>query len=141
MMRIVSIGYWVFIAIVIGGHFFFAYQQWFEWPELFNSLAIVASEDHKAIAGDNTGFLGRSIASYNASVGLGLLLSILLGKPARHWVQGMILFFIVLTAAVGASGTAGYAILVARLLPAAIALVLLLVHIFQSQKSAARKPA
>lgn len=76
---------------------------------------------------EKTAFLGRSFASYNASIGIGLVLSFLLDGQREAWVQGVVLVLIVATAAVGASGTKGNTILIRRLLPAAVALLLLIV--------------
>lgn len=112
--------YLLVLLAVVGGHFFFAYGQWFQWPNICKRLThLTEGEAHKT-----TG-LGRSFASYNASIGTGICFSFLLPEPPRDWTQGVVLAFVVATAAVGASETKGNTILVTRLLPAAIALVLL----------------
>ena len=115
-----TILFYLAMLAVIGGHFFFAYGQWFKWPDLCKELTDLEGQEV-----DKTTFLGRSIASYNASIGAGLLLSFLLVNEA--WVQGVTLALIVATAAVGASGTKTNTIRNLRLLPAAAALVLLII--------------
>lgn len=115
---------WIFrfaMLLVIAGHFYFAYKQWFDWPALTKDLTTMSDA---AVA--EAAFLGRSIASYNAAVGLGLALSFLLAARARFFVQAVVLLCIVGTAAVGAMGTEGASILIARLAPAAIAFAALL---------------
>lgn len=116
-----SIVLYAALMAVILGHLFFAYQQWFKWPDLCEKLTDLRGEDI-----EKTAFLGRSIASYNTSIVVGLLLSFRLDDAPQAWVQGMTLALIVATAAVGATGTRGNAILIARLLPAAVALVALI---------------
>jgi uncharacterized membrane protein len=110
------------LTLVISGHFFFAYQQWFKWPQLCGKLTELTGSEI-----ENTAFLGRSIASYNASIGVGLLLSLRLDDIPQAWVQGVTLLLITITAAVGAVGTKGNSILIARLMPAALALLTLLI--------------
>ena len=105
---------------VVLGHFYFAYKQWFKWPELCADLTELEGGE---VA--KTAFLGRSFASYNASVGLGLNLSFRLSTEAIFSVQAIVLAMIVATAAVGSSGVRGNKILVGRLAPAAFALVFL----------------
>ncbi|MBG6207806.1 DUF1304 family protein [Roseibium album] len=113
--------YWLLMLAVIGGHLFFAYGQWFKWPDLCEKLTDLTGEEI-----EKTAFLGRSFSSYNASVGVGLCLSFWLPVPAQAWVQGVVLALIVFTAAIGAQGTKGNSILVMRLVPAALALVFLI---------------
>lgn len=108
------------MALVIGGHILFAYRQWFKWPELCAKLTDLTRDEAL-----KTAFLGRSIASYNASIAVGLALSFLLDSSAQAWVQGVTLALIVATAAVGNAGVRGSTILVARLAPAAAALAVL----------------
>lgn len=107
---------------VIGGHFLFAYRQAFAWWPTARAITDLTKEEAEKVA-----FLGRSIASYNACIGLGLVASFGLAAGPQAWVQGATLLFIVLTAAVGASGTKGNLILYARLSPAAVALIALVV--------------
>lgn len=112
--------YLLALAAVVIGHFIFAYGQWFRWLDICKKLTdLTEDEAQKTIS------MGRSFASYNASIGLGICLSFLLPETQRHWTQGVVLALVVLTAAVGASGTKGTTILVRRLLPAAVALVFL----------------
>ncbi|MEM7224092.1 MAG: DUF1304 family protein [Pseudomonadota bacterium] len=127
--------YGALLAFVIFGHFKFAKLQWFHWDALCEKLTDLRDEEIK-----RTAFLGRSIASYNASIGVGLILSLLLapnmedlvprpevGLPAPVvWVQGVVLALIVATAAVGSSGVRDNSILKGRLLPAAAALAVLI---------------
>ncbi len=113
----IMVVFYAAMTAVILGHFYFAYQQWFKWPDLCAELTGLGGE-----AVEDSAFLGRSIASYNASVGIGLAASFRLGEAPQAWVQGVTLGLIVATAAVGAAGTRGNAILIARLLPAAVAL-------------------
>ena len=116
-----SLLFYLLFSLVIVGHFFFAYQQWFKWPELCAKLTeFTGSEIEK------TAFLGRSIASYNASISVGLLLSLLLAEPGQAMVQGVTLLLVVATAVVGAQGTRGNSILIARLAPALLALITLI---------------
>lgn len=109
------------MAVVIVGHFLFAYLQWFRWRQVCKRLTDFTPDEAIKAA-----FLGRSVASYNAAIAVGLLLSFLLAHDTQLYVQGVVLALIVLTAVVGATGTRGNAILIARLLPAAAALLLLL---------------
>lgn len=115
--------YWIFLAAVIGGHLFFAYGQWRKWPDLCAKLTDLDKDGVR-----NSAFLGRSIGSYNACVGIGLLLTFRLEGRAEADVQTVILLFIVATACVGWWGTKhrSHTILIARLAPAAIALGLLI---------------
>ena len=135
---IIEFAYVAAVLAVIGGHLFFAYGQWFKWPKLCEALTNLRDDEV-----ERTAFLGRSFASYNASIALGLALSFLIEYASEagsedapqmgahgaieDWVQGVVLVLIVATAAVGASGTKTNTILKFRLLPAAVALALLLV--------------
>ena len=112
--------FYLALIAVIGGHFAFAYMQWFKWKGLCRSVTDMSDE-----AIEQSAFLGRSIGSYNASIGVGLLLSFRLSDTAEYRVQLAVFAFIVLTAAVGAMGTKGNRILILRLLPAALAFILL----------------
>ncbi|MCG7519503.1 DUF1304 family protein [Ruegeria sp. Ofav3-42] len=114
--------YYLALAAVIIGHLVFAYAQWFHWQRVCERLTIF---DAKEI--EKTRFLGRSIASYNASIGVGLCLSIFLPDISQAWTQAVVLGFIVLTAMVGNAGARGNFILYTRLSPAAIALVFLII--------------
>lgn len=113
--------YYVSLLFVVGVHILFAYRQWFQWPKVCEALT-----DLEGAEVAKTASLGRSFASYNGSIAVGLLMSLSLEPNSQTWVQGVTLGFIVLTAAVGASGTKGNTILLFRLLPAAIALLLLM---------------
>ncbi len=108
------------LAVVVIGHFIFAYGQWFRWPEICEKLT-----DFSESEAQKTKSMGRSFASYNASIGLGICLSFLLPEIQRDWTQGVVLTFVIVTAAVGASGAKGNTILVRRLAPAAVALAFL----------------
>ena len=119
--RLITIVFYLAMAVVIGGHVFFAVMQACNWDILAGNLTDMSRGEIEASA-----FLGRSIASYNVSIALGLGLSFLLPKGPRARVQYVVLALIVATAAVGAAGTKGNDILLARLLPAAIALAALL---------------
>lgn len=114
--------YLLFLLCVIIGHFYFAYLQWMQWPTMCKRLTDLEGEQVSRSA-----FLGRSIASYNISIAVGLLLTFLLQPESRIGVQAVVLAFIVLTAMVGAAGTKGNSILFSRLMPAALALLLLLI--------------
>lgn len=119
-----TLGQWIFgiaMFLVIAGHFAFAYLQWFDWEALTGRLTKMSPDSVAEAA-----FLGRSIASYNAAIGLGLLLSLKLEARARFFTQAVVLACIVVTAVVGAMGTEGPSILIARLAPAAFALAALL---------------
>ncbi len=113
--------YYLALAAVIGGHFAFAYAQWFRWQDVCERVT-----DFNVEEVNRTRFLGRSIASYNASIGLGLCFSFLLPGSSQSWTQAFVLAFIVLTAMVGSAGTRGNFIFYARLSPAALALVFLI---------------
>lgn len=112
--------YKIVLLFVIAGHFFFAYGQWFKWPKLCEKLTNLNSDEV-----ESTRFLGRSIASYNFSIGIGLLLCMVFLNDVA--VEAVVLIFIVATAFVGAKGTNGNSILLLRLAPAAVALLLLTV--------------
>ncbi len=126
---------WAFsvsFVIVVVGHFAFASMQFFCWRWLCGRLTNLTPGEI-----ENTAFLGKSIGSYNASIGLGLLLSLKLvygaygllcsGKllssasGAFLGVQMAVMAFIALTAVVGALGTKGPTIWIARFSPALIA--------------------
>jgi uncharacterized membrane protein len=113
--------FYLAMLAVIGGHFFFAYVQWFKWSKLCEKITDLNIDEIK-----NTAFLGRSFASYNASIGTGLILSFLLVDKPQVWVQGVILALIALTASVGAAGTSDNTIRNYRLLPAVSALAVLI---------------
>jgi len=117
-LGVFEIPYNIVLLSVIFGHFFFAYAQWFKWPMLCEKLTELRGEEI-----EKTSSLGRSFASYNLSIGLGLLLSLLFLDSAI--IQGIVLALISLTALVGASGTKGLTILLLRFLPAIVALGLL----------------
>lgn len=70
------------LICVIGGHFFFAYGQWFKWARLCEKLTDLTGGEV-----EKTAFPGRSFASYNFSIGRGLLLSLffLNSKACRQW--------------------------------------------------------
>ena len=113
--------YYATLALVIAGHLLFAFLQWFKWDFVCKRMTDLTGPEV-----ERTAFLGRSFASYNASVGVGLLLSCCLDPTPQAWVQGVVLALIVATAAVGAAGAQGNAILKYRLSPAAAALIFLL---------------
>ena len=108
------------LIVVIAGHFFFAYGQWFKWPKLCEKLTNLVGEEV-----EKTAFLGRSFASYNFSIGCGLLLCMFFLEDVT--IEAVVLVFIVATAFVGAKGTNGNSIFLLRLTPAVVALLLLLV--------------
>ncbi len=113
MAVIIQYAWYIFLAIVIGGHLLFAYKQWFNWEGICEELTdLTRAEALK------TAFLGRSFASYNACIGIGLLLGLLLESPVREWVHGVVLALIAVTAFVGALGTKGNKIRNFRLFPA-----------------------
>lgn len=113
--------YWIALAAVILGHFFFAYAQSFRWPALCEKLTDLRGEEIQ-----KTATLGFSFASYNAAIGIGLCCSFLLPAANQSAVQAVVLALIVVTASVGARVTHGNTILFARLLPAVVSLLLLL---------------
>ena len=124
-MTFAEITYWLYIiamGAVIIGHFAFAWKQWCDWPGLCQDLT-----DLRGSEIEKTAFLGRSIASYNASIGIGLSLSSWLDEWPQALVQGAVLALICATAAVGASGTRGNKILLLRFTPGVLALILLVV--------------
>lgn len=110
--------YWMAMAAVIGGHFFFAYLQWFRWPYICKKLTNFSEEEIKG-----TAFLGRSFSSYNASIAVGLCLSFWVPVPYQVFTQSAVLLLISITAAVGALGTRGNTILIVRFMPASVAFV------------------
>ena len=85
--------YLIALACVIAGHFFFDYMQWFKWTGLCARLTDLSETE----AVNTIGF-GRSFASYNASVGAGLVLSLWLAGAAEFKVQAAVLVFVVLSA-------------------------------------------
>ncbi|MCA0905466.1 DUF1304 family protein [Ruegeria marisrubri] len=111
--------YWMAVAAVIGGHFFFAYLQWFRWSYICKKLTNFSEEEIK-----DTAFLGRSFSSYNASIAVGLCLSFWLPAPYQAFTQSVVLLLISITAIVGALGTRGNTILIMRLIPASVAFVI-----------------
>ncbi|WP_298921629.1 DUF1304 family protein [uncultured Roseobacter sp.] len=116
--------YLLALLTVILGHFIFAYLQWFKWPGVCKRLTDLANEEAiKTIS------LGRSFASYNGAIAIGLCLSFLLPEGSQRPSQAIVLALIVGTAAVGASGTKGNMIIKYRLMPAAAALVFWLLNI------------
>ena len=82
----------------------------------------LAGDTERAATTDEVKDLRREV-----SIGTGLLLSFLLADEPRAWVQGVTLALIAATAAVGALGAKGNTIRNTRLLPAVIALALLIV--------------
>ena len=114
--------FYLAMVIVILGHLYFAFKQRFRWRELCEQLTELREPEI-----EKTAFLGRSVASYNASIAVGLGASFGLAEGPQAWVQAVVLALIVATAAVGASGTKGNTILIARLLPAAVALIALVI--------------
>lgn len=114
--------YIIIMTFVILGHLMFAWKQWSAWCDIARELTDFDKTEIR-----KTKFLGRSIASYNASIGFGLTLSFLLDGRSEVWVQGVVLALICATAAVGASGTRGNRIIYFRFTPAAISLLLLII--------------
>lgn len=117
--------YLIVLLAVVGGHFFFAFGQWFRWPAICRKLSKLTEDEAK-----KTKTLGRSFAAYNASIGLGLCLSFLLPEAPRDWTQIVVLALVAFTAAVGASGTEGNTIFLARFAPAVVALFFLVLSMF-----------
>lgn len=116
MLLLVKFFFW---AVVIG-HVFFALGQWFAWPRVCKKLTDFSDETI-----EHTAFLGRSIASYNAAIAVGLLMSLSLPEELQSSVQAVVMALISATALVGWMGTKGNSILYVRFLPAFIAMVLL----------------
>lgn len=110
------------VLSVIIGHIGFAYLQWAKWERLAERLLGLTPPEAQRIAG-----LGRSFAAYNLAIAVGLSLSFWLDPHAQFQVQAVVMACVIATAAIGASGTRGKSILLFRLLPAAAALVLLIV--------------
>lgn len=113
MLRLFQIS----IALVILGHVVFAGAQAFAWDAIAGAL--LKTTDPDLI--EKTVPVGRSFASYNFSIAVGLALSFLLPETVRSKVQLTVLALIVFTAIVGFIGTTSPVILLGRLLPAAVA--------------------
>lgn len=129
----------ILLAAVIIGHIAFAFIQVFFWPWLCGRITDLTAEE-----AESSRFLGKSIASYNASIAVGLLLSLRLVEDgfakflsgdlvnpehgAFVGVQMTVMAFIAATAIVGALGTKGKTILVMRFLPAAAAFFVILLN-------------
>ena len=110
------------IWLVIIGHAVFAGMQAFKWP--FVAKRLLDIEDEETIARTET--VGKSFASYNLSISIGLALSFQLDPTVMQNVQLTVLALIVFTAVVGMLGTRSKVILLGRLLPAAAAFVFVL---------------
>jgi uncharacterized membrane protein len=115
--------YCLLLSAVIVGHLGFAVIQWTKWEGLCAKITNLTPSEAK-----NTIFLGRSIGSYNEAIAVGLIASMWLEPTAQPVVQGVTLALIVATAVQGARSTNGSGILVARVLPAAAALAVLIVR-------------
>ncbi|MBY6068813.1 DUF1304 family protein [Leisingera aquaemixtae] len=111
------------IALVILGHLVFAGMQAFAWGVVADRLLGIS--DPAAVI--KTAAVGTSFASYNFSIAVGLTLSFFLTINVQSKVHLTVLALIVFTAIVGYFGTGSLVILVARLLPAVVALLSLLV--------------
>ncbi len=111
----------IMVGIVIVGHVIFAVMQAFFWP--FVAKRLLKIEDAGAVAQTTT--VGKSFASYNLSIAIGLGLSFRLPESVLYDVQLAVMALIVFTAIVGYLGTKSIVILLGRLLPAAISLLLL----------------
>ncbi len=112
----------ILIWVVILAHVVFAGMQAFRWSFVANRLLNI--EDPDAI--ERTATVGKSFASYNFSIAIGLGLSFRLSDDVLHDVQQTVMSLIVFTAVVGFLGTRSKVILLGRLLPAVEAVVLLL---------------
>jgi uncharacterized membrane protein len=112
----------ILIWVVILAHVVFAGMQAFRWP--FVAKRLLNIEDPEAIA--KTATVGKSFASYNFSIAIGLGLSFWISESVARDVQLTVMVFIVFTAVVGFLGTRSNVILLGRLLPA-VATVLLLI--------------
>lgn len=108
--------------IVVLGHTVFAAMQAFKWPFVAERLLKITGPETIEI----TKPVGTSFASYNFSIAIGFWLTLRLDDGVRQDVQAIILALIVFTAIVGFTGTKSKIILFGRLLPAALALLLLL---------------
>lgn len=111
----------ILICVVIVAHVVFATMQAFSWP--FVAKRLLNIEDPDAIA--KTSSVGKSFASYNFSIAIGLGLSFRISESVAHDVQLTVMALIVFTAIVGFLGTRSKVILVGRLLPAVAAVLLL----------------
>ena len=111
----------ILIWVVIVAHVVFAAMQAFYWP--FVTKRLLKIEDPEAVA--KTATVGKSFASYNISVAIGLGLSFRISESVAHDVQLTVMALIVFTAIVGFLGTRSKVILFGRLLPALAAVVML----------------
>ena len=102
----------VLIWIVIAAHVLFAGMQQFRWP--FVAERLLKITDPEAVA--STATVGKSFASYNFGIAVGLGLSFRLPEAARDDVQLAVMVIIVFTAIVGYLGTRSLVILLGRLL-------------------------
>jgi len=118
MELILTALYW----IVVLGHATFAAMQAFKWTFVAERLLDITDPD----VIEATKLVGKSFASYNVSVALGFWLTFRLADGVRQDVQTVVLALIVFTAIVGFTSTKSKVILFGRLLPAALALMLLL---------------
>lgn len=112
----------IMMGLVILGHAVFAAMQAFKWPFVAHRLLKIT--DEQTIA--QTKPVGTSFASYNFSIAIGMSLSFALPEGIRQDVQMTVLALIVFTAIVGFLGTRSPIILIGRLLPAAVALLVLI---------------
>ncbi len=117
--------YLICFALVLLGHIVFAIMQWSFWPRLCKRLTGLEGTEI-----DKTKFLGRSFASYNAAIAIGLLLSLRLDVDVQAKVQLVTLGLIAITALVGNAGARGNTILFLRFLPAAAGCLILAYHLF-----------
>ena len=111
----------VLIWVVIFAHVVFAAMQAFRWS--FVAKKLLKIEDPEAIT--KTAPVGKSFASYNFSVAVGLGLSFSLSESAAYDVQLTVMALIVFTGVVGFLGTGSKVIFLGRLLPAAAVVALL----------------
>ena len=113
----------VLIWAVIAAHVLFAGMQAFRWPFVAERLLGIVDADGIA----KTATVGKSFASYNFSIAIGLGLSLyLLSENVARDVHVAVMSLIVFTAVVGLLGTRSKVILFGRLLPAVGAVSLLL---------------
>ena len=113
----------ILVWVVILTHILFAGMQGFLWPVVAKRLLKI--EDQDAI--EKTATVGRSFASYNFSIAIGLGLSFHLSESVVLDVQITVMALIVFTAIVGFLGTRSKVILAARFLPAVAAFGLLFI--------------